>query len=73
REDGLATEVPPAVASAPGSDAATASPAASTQPGSAVFVNGQAPATPYPGTAPQSVINAQNAMRSPSPSPTPRR
>jgi hypothetical protein len=78
REDGQATVVasPPATASAPnGTEPATAggSPAPSSQPGAAAVMPGQAVPTPFPGTAPQSVINAQNAMSSPSPSPTPRR
>jgi hypothetical protein len=78
REDGQATVAPasPAMASAPtgtGASDATASAAPSPQPRAPVLMPGQAPATPYPGTAPQSVINAQNAMGSPSPSPTPRR
>ncbi len=76
REDGQATVVPasPAMASAPsgtGASDTTSPPPA--QPAGSVVMPGQAPATPYPGTAPQSVINAQNAMGSPSPSPTPRR
>jgi hypothetical protein len=83
REDGQATVAPasPAMASAPSAPAAAqtstatapASPAAaSSQPGGPPL-NGQAPATPYPGTAPQSVIDAQNAKGFPSPSPTPHR
>jgi hypothetical protein len=64
-EDGRAsvTPVPPATAT-------SGTPAPQTAP---VLMPGQSPATPFPGTAPQSVINAQNAMGSPSPSPTPRR
>ena len=84
REDGQASAAPasPATASLPGAGTAvnagstvTASGSAAPPPGqfTAPAVQGQAPATPYPGTAPQSVINAQNAMGSPSPSPTPRR
>jgi hypothetical protein len=81
REDGQATVVPtsPAMASAPtatGASDAAASAAPSPQPRAPVLMPGQAPATPYPGTAPQSVINAQNAQNapsSPSPSPTPHR
>jgi len=75
REDGQATvaAVSPATASLPGSGAtgATAAPASSAPqvPGPA-SMPGQALATPFPGTAPQSVINA---MSSPSPSPTPHR
>ena len=74
REDGQATVAPPAMASAPGATAptTTAPAAAAAQPGTPTMP-GQAPATPYPGTAPQSVINAQNAMGSPSPSPKPHR
>ena len=77
REDGQATVAPasPSTASLPsagnGSTATTATPAP--QAAGPVLMPGQAPATPFPGTAPQSVINAQNAMGSPSPSPTPRR
>jgi len=79
REDGQATVAPvsPAMASMPGAggtDASTATASASPAPAAApVIMPGQAPATPYPGTAPQSVINAQNAMGSPKPSPTPHR
>ena len=72
REDGQATVAPaaPAMASAPsGTTGATDTPPQQ-QPAGAGVMPGQAPATPYPGTAPQSVINA---MASPSPSPTPRR
>jgi hypothetical protein len=77
-EDGHATvaPVPPATAAIPGAGAtATAGTGASPSPqtGAPALMPGQAPATPYPGTAPQSVINAQNAMGSPSPSPTPHR
>jgi hypothetical protein len=74
-EDGQATVAPasPAMASVPGAGV-TGMPATSATPSpqtaAPVLMNGQAPATPYPGTAPQSVINA---MSSPSPSPTPRR
>ena len=73
REDGQATVAPasPSVASGPGSADAAASPVPSSPPVAAPMpMNGQAPATPYPGTAPQSVINA---MGSPSPTPTPHR
>ena len=72
REDGQASVVPatPAMASAPSGTTDTASAAPSPQPAAPVLLNGQAPATPYPGTAPQSVINA---MSSPSPTPTPHR
>jgi len=76
REDGQATVAPasPSVASGPssaGAADAAASAVPSSQPAVApVLMNGQAPATPYPGTAPQSVINA---MSSPSPKPTPHR
>ncbi len=73
REDGQATVVPasPAMASAPGgTDPASTSTAPSPQPAAPVPLNGQVPATPYPGTAPQSVINA---MSSPSPTPIPHR
>jgi hypothetical protein len=84
REDGQATVAPalPATGSLPSPGTAgaaagtvgatTPSPVAAGQPGAPV-IPGQALATPFPGTAPQSVINAQNAMGSPSPSPTPRR
>jgi hypothetical protein len=78
REDGQATVAPPAPAeSSPAAGATDAaagasSPAPSGQPAAAVMP-GQAVPTPFPGTAPQSVINAQNAMGSPSPSPRPRR
>jgi hypothetical protein len=73
-EDGQASvaATSPATASMPSTG--TVVPATSAAPlpqtGSPVLMNGQAPATPFPGTAPQSVINA---MSSPSPSPTPRR
>ncbi|HEV2641167.1 MAG TPA: hypothetical protein VGT98_00595 [Candidatus Elarobacter sp.] len=74
REDGQATVAPasPAMASVPSGTGTTdtTSPPSSAQPAPPVQMPGQAPATPYPGTAPQSVINA---MASPSPSPTPRR
>jgi hypothetical protein len=79
REDGQATAAPvsPDMASAPSGtvpgDASSASAPSSSQPGSPVLLNGQAAPTPYPGTAPQSVIDAQNAKGSPSPSPTPHR
>ena len=74
-EDGHASAAPvsPATASIPsaGTGAVTGTSATpSGQTPAPVPMNGQAPATPYPGTAPQSVINAMN---SPSPSPTPRR
>jgi hypothetical protein len=75
REDGQAIVAPasPSVASGPGSAGADAA-ASPTPPSQSVAapapMNGQAPATPYPGTAPQSVINA---MSSPSPKPTPHR
>jgi hypothetical protein len=75
REDGHATVAPitATTASAPSAnEPASASAAPSAQP-APVLMPGQAPATPFPGTAPQSVINAQNAMGSPSPSPTPHR
>ncbi len=76
-EDGHATAAPtsPAMASMPtaGGTGTTLSATPSPQTGAPVLMPGQAPATPFPGTAPQSVINAQNAMGSPSPSPTPRR
>ena len=79
-EDGQASAAPasPATASMPGagttgSTAATVTTSGSSTPPPGQTAAGQAPATPYPGTAPQSVINAQNAMGSPSPSPTPRR
>jgi hypothetical protein len=72
-EDGHASvsPVPPATASiaVPTAGAGTSAvPAPQTT--APVLMNGQSPATPFPGTAPQSVINA---MSSPSPSPTPRR
>ncbi|HEY6233618.1 MAG TPA: hypothetical protein VIW69_00770 [Candidatus Elarobacter sp.] len=74
REDGQATVVPasPAMASVPSGTGTTdtTSASSSAQPAPPVVMPGQTPATPYPGTAPQSVINA---MASPSPSPTPRR
>jgi hypothetical protein len=78
REDGQAAVVPvaPAMASVPGgadTSAAPASAAPAVQPPAPVLMPGQAVPTPFPGTAPQSVINAQNAMGSPSPSPTPHR
>ena len=79
REDGQATVAPatPAMAAAPGSSTdattATATPSAPSSPATAPVMPGQALATPYPGTAPQSVINAQNAMGAPKPSPTPHR
>jgi hypothetical protein len=85
REDGQASVVPasPATASLPSSGTTTgtagttgmtsASAAPSSGQPAAPVMPGQAPATPYPGTAPQSVINAQNAMGSPSPSPVPHR
>ncbi|MEA2784323.1 MAG: hypothetical protein QOF71_427 [Candidatus Eremiobacteraeota bacterium] len=73
-EDGHASAAPvsPATASIPSAGSAVPGtsavpPGQTTAP---VLMNGQSPATPYPGTAPQSVINA---MSSPSPSPTPRR
>jgi hypothetical protein len=74
-EDGQATVVAasPATASLPGAGATgtSAAPASSApQAPGPVLMPGQAPATPYPGTAPQSVINA---MASPSPSPVPHR
>ncbi|HWT05392.1 MAG TPA: hypothetical protein VN224_06525, partial [Xanthomonadales bacterium] len=79
-EDGQATVAPasPATALLPstgtsGTPAAAGTTTASPQGAAPVLMPGQAPATPFPGTAPQSVINAQNAMASPSPSPTPRR
>jgi hypothetical protein len=76
-EDGHASAAPgsPATASMPGAGGAgtPAAPTPAAGQTAAPALPGQAPATPYPGTAPQSVINAQNAMGSPSPSPTPRR
>ena len=73
-EDGRASSaaVSPATASIPSSGTGSVTGTSATQP-APVQLPGQSPATPYPGTAPQSVINAQNAMGSPSPSPTPRR
>ncbi|HEX3551022.1 MAG TPA: hypothetical protein VHT53_11630 [Candidatus Elarobacter sp.] len=72
REDGQATAVAPGPATAaivPG-PAAPPGPASLTSSASAPPAAGQSPATPFPGTAPQSVINAQNAMgTSPSPAP----
>ena len=74
-EDGHASAAPasPATASIPGTGTGAVTATSATPSGQSpapVLMNGQAPATPYPGTAPQSVINA---MSSPSPSPTPRR
>lgn len=60
REDKSASAVPapsPAAISA-GTEPSTPAPATATPPP----LSGQAAATPVPGTAPQSVINAQNAM-----------
>ena len=73
-EDGHASAAPvsPASASIPSTGTAVQG-ASATQPAQSptpALMPGQSPATPYPGTAPQSVINA---MSSPSPSPTPRR
>ena len=70
-EDGQASAIPAGPATAAVDPGATASPgpAASAAPG----LPGQASATPVPGTAPQSVINAQNAMgASPKPTASPR-
>jgi hypothetical protein len=76
-EDGHASAAPvsPATASLPGAGTGVTTTTSTTpsQQTAPVLMPGQSPATPYPGTAPQSVINAQNAMGSPSPSPTPRR
>lgn len=69
QEDGQASATPvsPPMASVPAGPAPA--PGASTAPSSAGALQ-QAPATPFPGTAPQSVINAQNAMgASPAPAP----
>lgn len=76
REDGQATVVPASAATASlpgaaGSATTTATPAPQTA--APALMPGQTPATPFPGTAPQSVINAQNAMGSPSPTPKPHR
>ena len=72
REDGQATNVPavPAMASVPAGPSSAPAPAASS--GTAAAPLGNAAPTPFPGTAPQSVINAQNAMgASPAPAATP--
>jgi hypothetical protein len=69
REDGQASALPvgPATASVdPGASPASPAPAFGAAP-----IAGQAAATPFPGTAPQSVINAQNGTASPAPSTAP--
>ncbi|HEV3088405.1 MAG TPA: hypothetical protein VGX96_14390 [Candidatus Elarobacter sp.] len=72
REDGAASVgTGPAMASVPGAaEGPAASPAPNVQQ-SQILPAGGAAATPIPGTAPASVINAQNAMGA-SPSPTPK-
>jgi hypothetical protein len=73
REDGQASTAPavPAMASVPAGPA-PAGAAASAAPGAAAVPLGNTAPTPFPGTAPQSVINAQNAMgASPAPAATP--
>jgi hypothetical protein len=70
REDGEASALPAGPATAavqPGAPAPSSAPAA----GGAAPIASQAPATPFPGTAPQSVINAQNPNPSPAPSTAP--
>lgn len=71
REDGAASVAPasPAMAAVPGEGAAASGTPA---PVGAAAAGITVPATPFPGTAPQSVINAQNAMgASPAPTTTP--
>jgi hypothetical protein len=69
REDGQAsaTPLPPAATISAGTSPNL--PGAAVAPATPPSLPGQAAATPIPGTAPQSVINAQNAMSSPSPAP----
>jgi hypothetical protein len=65
REDGQASAAPatPAMASIPAGPVPTSAPASSgSGGGTTATAPGQAAGTPAPGTAPQSVINAQNAM-----------
>ncbi len=67
REDGQATATPPATAAIVPAAAPTPGPAVLTSSSAAPPAAGQSLPTPFPGTAPQSVINAQNAMSSPAP------
>jgi hypothetical protein len=66
KEDGAASAAPPAAGSS-----GDAGPAAGAAPsaGPTALPSPYQAATPIPGTAPASVINAQNAMGSPSPRP----
>ena len=65
KEDGAASAAPPAGSSGDAGSAAGAAPSAGPTP----LPSPNQAATPIPGTAPASVINAQNAMGSPSPRP----
>jgi hypothetical protein len=74
REDGQATVISPSMAAAPGNSDAGSSAAPVSAPGAASAQQqqiqpGGVTATPIPGTAPASVINAQNAMGA-TPAPT---
>jgi hypothetical protein len=71
REDGQASAASPApaMAAVPAGPAPAASAAPATSASTAPFASQAVQPTPVPGTAPQSVINAQNAMGA-SPAPT---
>jgi hypothetical protein len=69
REDGQASALPPGPTAATIAAPASPSPAAVSSFSAGPSASGAAPATPYPGTAPQSVINAQNGTGAPSPAP----
>ena len=63
KEDGHASAAPPSAGDA------SSPPMAAPSAGPTAMPNPNQPGTPIPGTAPASVINAQNAMSSPSPRP----